>query len=176
MPQRNNRTQPSIAVRLSQRDLDSLVRVSDLYMTARPFRFVVRMTAPSQIRARFRFVGDESKWLKRLAKETRAGMREDGRDERDVPLTIPTLVGYWGRLLTSLNTPRHRRRLSGSEYDVRHSMLPRFQDALGSLLVHHRRRIEDQLATRRPAEEIWMRERLGLPQRHVESSHVTAET
>ena len=122
-------------------------------MTARPFRFVVRMTAPSQIRARFRFVGDESKWLKRLAKETRAGMREDGRDERDVPLTIPTLVGYWGRLLTSLNTPRHRRRLSGSEYDVRHSMLPRFQDALGSLLVHHRRRIEDQLATRRPAED-----------------------
>lgn len=176
MSQPSKRTQPSIAVRLSQRDLDSLVRVSDLYMSAKPFRLIVRVTAPRQIRARFRFVGDESKWLKRLAKETRAGMREDGVEERDVLLTIPALIGYWGRLLASLNTKRHRRRLTRSEYEARQAMVPRFQQALESLLERHRAHIEEQIATRRPVEEIWMRERLGLPQRHAQPSHAMSES
>lgn len=174
--QRDAPTQPSVAVRLSQRDLDSLVRISDLYMSARPFRLVVRITAPRDIRSRFQFVGTESKWLKRLAKETRAGMRARQLDERDVPLTIPALVGYWGRLLASLNTPRHRRRLSRTEHEVRHAMLSRFQDALSSLLKHHRSAVEEQLASRRPVEEIWMRDRLRLPPRHAEHSQAAGES
>jgi hypothetical protein len=157
---------PSARVRISQRDVDSLVRVADLYMTLRPLRFLMRLTAPPSIRARIRYVSDESRWLKRLAREIRASMRASGEEDRDEPFTIPALVGYWGRLLASVNTPRTRRRLSRKELEVRQSLIARFQEALSSLLDRNRRQIEDQLQTRRPAEEIWMRDRLDLPQRH----------
>jgi siroheme synthase (precorrin-2 oxidase/ferrochelatase) len=143
------------------------VRVADVYMTVRPLRFVVRLAAPRGIRARIRYVADESKWLKRLAREIRTSMRSTGEEERDVSFTIPALVGYWGRLLVSVNTPRTRRRLSKSELETRQSLIPRFQEAISSLLPRNRREIEEQLQTRRAAEEIWMRDRLGLPQRHA---------
>jgi hypothetical protein len=158
---------PEAHVQLSRRDLDTLVRVADLYMTIRPIRFLVRFAAPRSIRSRLRYVSDESKWLKRLAREIRTNMRVGGDPEREVPLTIPVLVGFWGRLLASVNTPRTRRRLSKSELQVRKTLILRFQEALSSLLRRHRRAVEDQLRTRRPAEEIWMRERLALPPRHV---------
>jgi len=165
MPNTTDSPPATTVVHLSQRDMDSLVRVADIYMSIRPIRSLIRFTAPLAMRARIRYVADESKFLKRLARDTRASMRASREDERDVPLTIPALVGFWGRLLASLRTPRLRRRLSRSEYEVRDALHPRFQIALADLLPRCRRQIEDQLATRRPVEEIWMREALGLPQR-----------
>ena len=166
MPRSPSPTVPTAQVHLSRRDLDTLVRVADLYMTVRPLRLIVRFASPRGVRARFRYVGDESRWLKRLARDLRTDLRSAGQAERDVPLTIPALVGYWGRLLASVNTPRTRRRLSKSELEVRQGLIPRFQAALASLLGRHRPQIEAQLQTRRATEEIWMRDRLGLPQRH----------
>jgi hypothetical protein len=156
----------SAEVMLSQRDLDALVRVADLYMTIKPLRPIVRFAAPRDIRARFRFVADESRWLKRFAREMRTGMRSDGLKEREVTFTLPALVGFWGRLLASVNSPRTRRRLSKTEFEIRQELIARFQEALTALASRNRRQVEEQIQTRRPVEEVWMRDRLGLPQRH----------
>jgi hypothetical protein len=125
----------------------------------------MRLLAPSHIRVRLRFVSEESKWLKRLVVATRNDMRAAGAVDWDVTFTDRALVAFWGRLLASLNTPRSRRRLSRAEVERRQALAAKFEKAAGTLAGRNRVQLETELQTRRPVEEIWMRDRLGLPRR-----------
>jgi hypothetical protein len=90
-------------------------------------------------------------------------MRAAGPTDWDVTTTYRALIAFWGRLLASLNTPRSRRRLSQAEVERRQALAAKLEEAADNLARRNRARLEAELQTRRPVEEIWMRDRLGLP-------------
>ena len=163
MSGKENGQQPSIALNVSTEDVDVLRRVANHYLSMRPLRSLIALTGPGEIRARYRFIRDESKLLQRFASTTLHSMRAAGEKERAVRFTARALVAYWGRLLASLNTPRSRRKLSVAEIERRERVSAILQSGLRSLLPRHRALILAELRTRRPAEEAWMRSDLGLP-------------
>jgi hypothetical protein len=148
---------------LTDPEIGILIRLAYYYLTLRPIRVLMRMLAPSHIRVRLKFVSEESKWLKRLAVAARDDMRKAGAVDWNAAFTDRALIAFWGRLLASLNTPRSRRRLSQAEVERRQALAAKLEEAADNLARRNRARLEAELQTRRPVEEIWMRDRLGLP-------------
>jgi hypothetical protein len=163
----------AITVRVTDVEVSILDRLAYYYLSMRPVRFIIRFTAPMEMRARIKFISEESKWLRRFARSTRDRFRADGTGEADVAFTVRASIAFWGRLLASLNTPRSRRKLSAREVERRQALASKFQAALGPAARNHRKLLEAELATRRPIEQVWMRERLGLRPHHSEASEPT---
>lgn len=148
-----------IAVDADEADL--LVRIADYHLKSMGLmRYVVRFTASREVRDKYRFVAEESRWLKRFAQTVRDDMSEAGKECLEVSLTPRSLVAFWGRLLSSLNSRRSRRRLSGEDVLRREALAAKLEEAARSFAALQPAMLEDELETRRPAEREWMRRRL----------------
>ncbi|HLJ68302.1 MAG TPA: hypothetical protein VKX16_13165 [Chloroflexota bacterium] len=162
MTGKRRRSARSLPLLVTTQDVDTLLRIANYYLSLRPIRRVVVMVAPRDIRSRYRFVREESRWLERFARTTRQAMRDAEQSQRTVEFTLPAVVAFWGRLLASLNTPRSRRKLSAAEIERREELSAKLRTELLALLPRDRTQIVAELGTRRPVEEGWMRESLGL--------------
>ena len=150
-------------IELTADEVNLLVRIADFHLKAMGLmRYVVWLTASSEVRSKYRFVAEESRWLKRFAEAVREDMAEEGRDQANVAFTPRSLVAFWGRLLASLNSRRSRRRLSEAEVQRREELATKLETAVRTFGQHHPTLLEEELQTRRPAEGAWMRSRLGL--------------
>jgi hypothetical protein len=138
-----------------------LVRIADYHLKSMGLmRYLVRLTASGEVRSKYRFVAEESRWLKRFAETVRDDMEAGGQDSAPVEFTPRSLVAFWGRLLASLNSRRSRRRLSAEEIRRREELAARLEEVARLLWLRYPGRLEDELGTRRPAEAGWMRSKL----------------
>lgn len=155
---RSNRT---VLVTLSREQVDDLVRLAGYYQRSMgAMRHVVRLTSPAPIRRRFQFVAEESRYLQAFAESVRDEM---GNDPRPTEFTPRSLVAFWGRALSSLNSKRSRRRMSADEIGRREALAEILRRSVERLWVQEPALIEGEIATRRVPEAAWMRELLSLP-------------
>ena len=148
-------------VNLTTDEVDTLVLIADYYQKAMgPMRHIVRLTVTGDVRAKYRFISEESKWLKRFAEGQRKDMEEARTMRSEVALTSRALVAFWGRLLTSLNSRRSRRRLSPEELRRREELAAKLEEAARSLERRHPGALQKELLTRRELEAEWIRARL----------------
>lgn len=159
---RSARRQVLVAVELSAPEAQILVRVARHYQKAMgPMRALVRMLAPADIKARYRFVAQESKWLERFAQATYQDLIAQPDSSTTVSFTPRTVIAFWGRLLTTLNSPRSRRRLSSPEIEAREALAAKLERAARELRNEDATLIDQEIRTRRETEATWMAERLG---------------
>lgn len=153
------KTSPSIALEFST---DELRTLSDLsYFYGKPesaLRRFVGLTSGAETRKRFRFVGQESRVLQEMMEAALAEAVEHGAAR--VEMTPMSLVATWGRVLSSLNTPRKRRKLSGEQIRQREGIEAKLAGAARELARRRGANLEQELETRRPVEAEWMREAL----------------
>ena len=150
---------------LSLREVQLLVRVATHYQAAMgPMRFLVRLTASSEVKSKYRFVTEESKWLKQFAEATHRQMEADGVSSARVSFTLAALIAFWGRLLTQLNSRRSRRRMSQEQVREREELAAKLQVAAADLCKINPEAVAQVLETRRPTEAEWMRVKLPLPE------------
>jgi hypothetical protein len=148
----------TIKIHLSGSDLDLLVRLADFHLKSMgSMRHLVRLTGSSEIRTRFRFVQEESKWLRKFSEAEQAKLADSGNSSIDVGFTPRTLIACWGRVLASLNKPRSRRKLSSRDVEVREALAEKLRQ--GALVLRQRSQkvLNDELDTRKPEEAAWMR-------------------
>ncbi len=158
----SQRRQPTAILQLNPQEAKLLVHVATHYQRAMgPMRFLVRLTAPAEIKAKYRFVSEESRWLKRFAQATYDQMQADRAETADVSFTPSALIAFWGRLLTSLNSRRSRRRMSHDQVRAREGLAAKVQEAALSLWKESPEIVDQVLETRRPTEAEWIRQRLG---------------
>jgi hypothetical protein len=149
-------------VPLTEDDVQTLIEVADFYhQSMGPMRHVVRMTTLPATRSRFRFVSEESKWLRLFTRATLDQMRATGESEHHVSVTPRSLVALWGRLLASLNSRRSRRRMSDEEALHREALARKFREAAVKLASSDPNLLRAELETRRPVERQWMLEQLA---------------
>jgi hypothetical protein len=169
---------PTVRVALELDEIETLVAISDYYRRSMgPMRHVIRLAASGDVRRRFRFIADESFWLRRFAEATRdsiltnqqqeapsgspSGSPRGSPREYPVDLTVPTLVAFWGRILSSLNSPRSRRRLKQDEIARREQLAIKLRDALAASVALDPAPLQNAIATRRPQERAWMSDQLA---------------
>lgn len=147
---------------MTAEDLKVLIAIAHHYERAMgPMRFVLPIVARKDVKTKYRFVAEESRWLERFAVAAHDEIIASGRSEAPVNFTPLALVAFWGRLLASLETPRSRRKLSGIEVQARETLAARLQGAGRQLRLADSQALENELRTRRPVEAQWMRERLA---------------
>jgi hypothetical protein len=129
-----------------------------------PMRLLVRLTASAEIKSKYRFVMEESKWLKQFAQATHEQMKADGVSSVRVSFTPAALIAFWGRLLTQLNSRRSRRRMSQDQVRERDVLSAKLQAAAADLCKVSPDAVAQALNTRRPTEAEWMRVQLPLPE------------
>jgi hypothetical protein len=152
---------PHTAIDLTTDELQCLVAVSDYYQRSwGPMRHLVRLTTAPEMRTRLRFLSDESRVLRSFAQ---AKLAEAG-EEPDVPtrveFTPAALIAFWGRILSSLQSTRSRRRLKASEIALRETLAGKLEAAARSLRARHGDLVDAAIDARRPVEQAWMHERL----------------
>lgn len=149
-----------VAVSLTPEEIATLVRVADYYnRNWGPFRHVVRALSGREMRARFRLVSEEGHWLQEfLRAETE---NQDATSHVTLTFTPLALIAFWGRLLSSLNSPRARRKLTRDERDRRREMTELFEGAARTVGLRDPQLIASQIGTRRVSEQGWMREALS---------------
>ena len=153
--------QRALVVNLSRREVELLAVLAPYYEKAMgPMRHVVRLTSSRETRERFRFVGEESRWLRRFAEATLQDMRSRNQETADVALTVAALIAFWGRILASLNSHRSRRRLSAEAIAERETLAAKLARSARQLWRETPEIVETELSTRRPAERAWMLETL----------------
>src|SRR5579884_2381311 len=99
----------TIAVSMTRDEVEDLASLAHYY--ERSFgvmRHVVRLTSNREMRQRFRFVAQESRWLADFAAATASDL---SADPASVSFTPRSLIAFWGRALSSLNSKRSRRKL-----------------------------------------------------------------
>jgi hypothetical protein len=155
---------PQALVDLSIGELETLGAVANYYEKSMgPMRYLVRLTASSEVKTKLRFVTEESLWLRRFSEATYQDMQAAGQENAQIALTPRALIAFWGRLLASLNSRRSRRRLSAEQVKEREGLAQKLQDAACLLSERDPDLLEQELRTRRPVEAAWMREKLGSP-------------
>jgi hypothetical protein len=155
-----------IAVEITLADLDTLISISHYYEKSfGRFRHVVRLTSGREMRARYRFMYEESGWLDKFARSTRERAETQLDELVAVSFTPVALVAFWGRLLASLNSRHSRRKISAEEIQARGELARKLGSAATAMLSPAE--LEELLATRRPIEASWMRTELGLPAQSV---------
>jgi hypothetical protein len=143
-------------------EVEDLVTLSRYYEKSMGLsRHLVRIASGSVMRARFRFVSDESQILEKFASSVRNDMKEKGEEERPVPFTPRALVAFWGRALSSLDSQRSRRKMSDDQIRIREELTAKLQQAVAALYKKSRGAMEREIETRRATEAVWMRERLA---------------
>jgi hypothetical protein len=145
--------------------LTELQTLSDLaFFYGKPnslIRRFVGLTTGADTRKRFRFVAEESSQLRALIESAQSQEREPGRGEVTLTLTPRSLVALWGRVLSSLNTPRARRKLSPEQIDQREVLASKLAGAAAQLARRQPEIVAREIETRRTVEREWMREALA---------------
>jgi hypothetical protein len=169
---RGLRQRPAQTVRvlISLDEIDTLMRLSSYYGRALGFvRRVIQLASSGEMRAKARFVQEESYWLRRFAEANRDRMEAGGDTESPIDFTTRSLVAFYGRTLGSLNVPRSRRRLSPGEIKQREALAEKLHAALMKLNATDHELVMEELQTRRLRERGWIEEALNDPGTHVES-------
>jgi hypothetical protein len=151
----------TITVQLSAQDVETLRDLAHYYERSMGrFRFLVRATSRADVRSRFRFVAQESTILHDYAQALLREMTDKNMESMAVEMAPKALVAFWGRLLASLTARRSRRRLSSEDIERREALSDKLAEAAARAPRRDRESLERELATRRPVEAAWMRERL----------------
>jgi hypothetical protein len=159
-----------IVLALSIDELSTLIALARYYeKSLGPIRHVVRFTAPT-LRGRYRFMREESRVLQHFAETMRSDLVESGRGEMPVQFTLRALIAFWGRILASLQTKRSRRKLSDEQVREREHLAQRFQVMVERIATEYPEAIQHELATRRPREAQWMKDRLAPIHPEAESA------
>jgi hypothetical protein len=141
--------------------VDDLVRLAHYYEKSMGLgRFFVRLASGPEMKARFRFVQEESDVLEQFASAIVASMQANGQAEIDAEITVRALIAFWGRALSSLNSSRSRRRLSPEKVRIRTALEARLHEKAADLRHVSPDLLTSEIATRRSSEVQWMRERL----------------
>ena len=152
----------TVPVVLSLDDVVMLVGLSSYHGPVMgSMRRVIQFASRGEMRAKARFIQEESYWLRRFAKATRDRMVADGTTVSPVSFTPRTLVAFYGRALATLNVPRTRRRLSPSALQRWEALADTLGNALQSLYSTDPALVLTELETRRPSEHQWIEERLS---------------
>lgn len=152
---------PTISLTLTREETEDLVRLAGYYQQSMGFmRHVVRLTSRGPIRRRFHFVAEESRYLREFAESVRSEMTADSVD---VEFTPRSLVAFWGRALSSLNSRRSRRRMSAEVIERREDLSDKCRRAIERLWLKNPTLVENEIATRRAPEAEWMRQSLNFP-------------
>ena len=148
---------PDVRIKLDRDELRTLARVARYYERSMGvFRIAVKMTASGQIRAKYRYLREESAWLERFAEAEIRRAETTEESVTEVKITILALVAFWGRLLSSLESPRSRRKLTREEATRRRHMADVFRDKISTLYKHAPSVVEECIGTRREREARWM--------------------
>lgn len=150
-----------IRVELSVAELATLERLSSYYgRTLSPVRRVIQLMSGGEMRAKVRFVEEETYWLRRFAAAQRAEMEERGDLSGPVELTPRTLVAYYGRTLGTLRLPRSRRRLSPQAVREREQLAAKLHAAVAALHLAAPDLVRTEIESRRLREREWIEDAL----------------
>jgi len=153
--------QPSPTLTMTAHEIDLLIKLANYYEKAMgPTRHLVRLTAPKAVKLKYRFLKEESEWLRLFAESARDRLRDSEDDEVAIAFTVRTVVAFWGRLLSNLNSTRSRRRLTRDAVQARERMASRLQQAIVDLRTTHPDLIAQEILSRRSREVPWMQEAL----------------
>jgi hypothetical protein len=156
-----NRSAKTVRVELAAEDVRTLLELAGYYEKSMgPMRFIVRFTTAPEMRRRFDFLAEESKWLRLFVEDGQEKHFSHGEQRGHLDFTPTALVAFWGRLLASLNSRRSRRRLSDSEARHRETLAATLGEVAQRLAEDDPQTLKAALATRRSVEQEWMRERL----------------
>jgi hypothetical protein len=154
---------PSEALSLSLAEVNDLVKLARYYEKSMGFsRYLVRIASGSVMRARFRFVSEESRILEQFVASVRTEMEAGNETEREIRFTPRSLIAFWGRALSSLDSQRSRRKISAENLRLREDLTRKLQNAVTRLYERSRKLMESEISTRRAPEVTWMLERLRV--------------
>lgn len=160
MPKRNmtRRSVSTVDVSLTNAEIEDLLQLAGYYERSMGvMRHVVRLTSSRPIRQRFDFVAEESRLLRAFAQSLRDN-EPDGSHE--VAFTPRSLVAFWGRALSSLNSKRSRRRMSAERLAGRQLLAEKLGRGVEKLWLRDPATVAREMSTRRAPEVAWMREQL----------------
>jgi hypothetical protein len=161
-PARSRKPTETVSVPLSLDEVATLILLSSYYgRTLGSVRRVIQLVSPGEMRAKARFVHEETYWLRRFAEAQRDRMSSREDAESTVEFTPRSLVAFYGRTLASLNVPRTRRRLSPAQIEAREALAEKFRTALETLCSSDGSVVEEELQTRRLRERQWIAEALS---------------
>lgn len=156
-----SRHRTRVTLRLTRDEVDDLVGLAHYYeKTMGLSRFFVRLASGPEMKARFRFVQQESDVLEQFASAIVAAMRASDQAEIDAEITVRALIAFWGRALSSLNSSRSRRRLSSEKVRIRTALEAHLYEKIAGLRRVSPDLLLSEIATRRSSEAQWMHERL----------------
>jgi hypothetical protein len=118
-----DRTAPhEVTVLLSLDELRTLRRLAHYYQRSMgPMRYIVRLTASAEIRAKYRFIAEESRWLEKFVESLPVeSASHDG--EIAAEFASRTVIAYWGRVLANLHSKRARRRMKPEAVAIREAL------------------------------------------------------
>lgn len=151
----------TIELRMTPAEVQLLKRIAPYYQKSMgPLRVVVRLASPRDVRTKYRFITEESNWLRTFAEAVLEDMEGEEAEEFVVRLTPRALVAFWGRLLSSLNSRRSRRRLSAAELAARSALSEKLEATAREAWAKSQEVIELEIATRKRSEAEWMRQKL----------------
>lgn len=151
---------PEVVIHFSFNELRTLGRLAHYYQRSMgPMRYVVRLTASAEVRAKYRFIAEESRWLQRFIESVLAEAAP-GDEEVPVEFASRTVIAFWGRALSNLHSKRARRRMKPEEVAIRERLTEKLCAAARDLEARWPGTLESEFATRRPDEATWMREQL----------------
>ena len=158
----HQRAAQTVRVQLSLDEIETLVRLSSYYGPTLGFvRRIIQLASSGEMRAKARFVKEESYWLRRFAEANRDRMEAGGETASPIDFTTRSLVAFYGRTLGSLNVPRSRRRLSPGQITQREALAEKLRTALMEVDATDHELVVDELQTRRLRERVWIEEALN---------------
>lgn len=156
------RSERTVRVELHRDEVEILARVAHYYERSMGItRHVLRLTGGDEIKAKYRFIVDEANSLDMVVLGARSHLTSAEGSTVAVPLTVRALVAFWGRLLSSLNIPRSRRKLRRGEAEARRALADKLYRSIKMLHGEMPHLVEQEIATRRAREVEWMRGRLA---------------
>lgn len=143
-----------VGLRLTQPQAQALLDVSHHYEDVMGVsRHIVVWTSPRQIRRKYRYIVQESEQLERVAR-TIQGETVAGREEFEI--TLEQALAFWGRILSSLDSRRSRRRLAAQDVSVREELSQMFGRIVRGLWDTTEPLVREAINRRRRRESGWM--------------------
>jgi hypothetical protein len=154
---RTGTDRPTVGIRLNDDELADLIDMATYYERSMGImRHVVRVTSSREMRQRFRFIAEESRWLETFARAAHDERSEDG----EIVFTARALVAFWGRALSSLQSKRSRRRMSPLKLEQRELLAEKLARSAEKLWLRNPELMAQEVAGRREPEAEWMWQRL----------------
>jgi hypothetical protein len=160
-PARERAAPREVVIPFSLAELRTLDRLAHYYQRSMgPMRHIVRFTAAAEVRAKYRFIAEESRWLQKFI-ESAVAESDTGEGEIPIEFASRAVIAFWGRVLSNLHSKRARRRMKAEDVAMREVLAEKLSAAARELEVRWPGSLESDLATRRRDEASWMRENLG---------------